>query len=122
MRFVLRNSFLKKNRITLDAVKDVNFSIKEGEVFGLVGESGSGKSTIARLIAGLYKANPGSVVFDDTDVTTLKNEQALNTFRRQIQMVFQDPFSSLNPRMRSEERRVGKAGVSTCSSRWSPVH
>src|SRR3546814_20886993 len=63
MRFVLRNSFLKKNRITLDAVKDVNFSIKEGEVFGLVGESGSGKSTIARLIAGLYQTSSGSVHF-----------------------------------------------------------
>src|SRR3546814_10074096 len=100
MRFTLRNAFLKKNRIILDAVKQVSFSIKEGEVFGLVGESGSGKSTIERLIAGPYKANPGSVVFDDTDVTTLKKEQALNTFRRQIQMVFQDPFSSLNPRMR----------------------
>src|SRR3546814_9929278 len=56
MRFTLRNAFLKKNRIILDAVKQVSFSIKEGEVFGLVGESGSGKSTIARLIAGLYKA------------------------------------------------------------------
>src|SRR3546814_2521723 len=60
MRFVLRNSFLKKNRITLDAVKDVNFSIKEGEVFGLVGESGSGKSTTARLIAGLYQTSSRS--------------------------------------------------------------
>src|SRR3546814_16691921 len=113
MRFTLRNAFLKKNRIIHDAVKQVSFSIKEGEVFGLVGESGSGKSTIARLIAGLYKANPGSVVFADTDVTTLKNAQALNTFRRQIQLVFQDPFSSLNPRMRildirPKERRVGK--------------
>src|SRR5690606_42013366 len=65
MRFILRNSFLKRNRISLDAVKDVTFSIKEGEVFGLVGESGSGKSTIARLIAGLYQASHGSVHFNN---------------------------------------------------------
>ncbi|HEU0229100.1 MAG TPA: ABC transporter ATP-binding protein [Burkholderiaceae bacterium] len=100
MRFILRNAFLKKNRLTFDAVKHVNFSIREGEVFGLVGESGSGKSTIARLIAGLYKANNGSIIFDGTNVSSLKDERQLNAFRRQIQMVFQDPFSSLNPRMR----------------------
>lgn len=100
MRFVLQDSFLKKNRVVLDAVKDVSFSINEGEVFGLVGESGSGKSTIARLIAGLYKPSGGSVIFNDVDVTLLKDENKLNAFRRQIQMVFQDPFSSLNPRMR----------------------
>ncbi|UYO93848.1 dipeptide ABC transporter ATP-binding protein [Pollutimonas sp. M17] len=100
MRFVLRNSFLKKNRITLDAVKGVSFSIKEGEVFGLVGESGSGKSTIARLIAGLYQTSYGSVHFNNVNVTQLDDKKMLNSFRRQIQMVFQDPFSSLNPRMR----------------------
>jgi peptide/nickel transport system ATP-binding protein len=100
IQFVLKNAFLKKNRYMLDAVKDVSFSIKEGEVFGLVGESGSGKSTIARLIAGLYKASSGSVIFNDVNLTKLKDESALNAFRRQIQMVFQDPYSSLNPRMR----------------------
>ncbi|GAB2901931.1 ABC transporter ATP-binding protein [Paralcaligenes sp. KSB-10] len=100
IRFVLKNAFLKKNRYMLDAVKNVSFAINEGEVFGLVGESGSGKSTIARLIAGLYKASSGSVIFNDTNVTQLKDEASLNAFRRQIQMVFQDPYSSLNPRMR----------------------
>src|SRR3546814_505422 len=100
MRFVLRNSFLKKNRITLVSFKDVNFSIQEGEVFGLVGESGSGKSTIARLIAGLYQTSSGSVHFNNVNVTQLDDKKMLNSFRRQIQMVFQDPFSSLNPRMR----------------------
>ena len=100
MRFVLKDAFLKKNRRMLDAVKNASFNIREGEVFGLVGESGSGKSTIARLIAGLYKASSGSVIFDNVNVTALRSEAALNTFRRQIQMVFQDPFSSLNPRMR----------------------
>ncbi len=100
MRFILRNAFLPRNRLSLDAVKDVSFTIQEGEVFGLVGESGSGKSTIARLIAGLYQASNGTVSFDGVNITGLKDHKALNAFRRQIQMVFQDPFSSLNPRMR----------------------
>ncbi|TEA79783.1 dipeptide ABC transporter ATP-binding protein [Allopusillimonas ginsengisoli] len=100
IQFVLKNALLAKNRRMLDAVKQVNFSINEGEVFGLVGESGSGKSTIARLIAGLYKASSGEVFFNDVNLTTLKDPSALNAFRRQIQMVFQDPYSSLNPRMR----------------------
>lgn len=100
MRFVLKNAFFKQNRIMLDAVKNVSFTIKEGEVFGLVGESGSGKSTIARLIAGLYQTSGGSVVFNDVNITQLTDMKTMNAFRRQIQMVFQDPFSSLNPRMR----------------------
>ncbi|ARP93025.1 dipeptide ABC transporter ATP-binding protein [Bordetella genomosp. 13] len=101
MQFVLRNAFFKRNRRTLDAVKQVDLSIAEGEVFGLVGESGSGKSTVARLIAGLYTPSSGSVTFAGTDLTAMRgNEKALNPFRRQIQMVFQDPYSSVNPRMR----------------------
>jgi len=100
MRFVTKNAILKQNRIYLDAVKDVSFDIKEGEVFGLVGESGSGKSTVARLITGLYKAISGQVKFAGTDLTAIKREKDLDPFRRQMQMIFQDPFSSLNGRMR----------------------
>jgi len=100
MRFVLKNAFLARNRRTLDAVKHVNLSVAQGEVFGLVGESGSGKSTVARLISGLYTPSGGSVIFNGTNLTELKDEKRMNAFRRQIQMVFQDPFSSLNPRMR----------------------
>jgi peptide/nickel transport system ATP-binding protein len=100
MRFVIKPAFLPRNRRTLDAVRGVDFSVREGEVFGLVGESGSGKSTVARLIAGLYRPTSGSVHFAGTDLTALHGEHALNPFRRQIQMVFQDPFSSLNPRLR----------------------
>ncbi|MPT39835.1 MAG: ABC transporter ATP-binding protein [Achromobacter sp.] len=100
MRFVLKSALFKRNQRTLDAVKRVNFSIGEGEVFGLVGESGSGKSTVARLISGLYTPSEGSVTFGGTDLTALKGEKQMNPFRRQIQMIFQDPFSSLNPRMR----------------------
>lgn len=100
IRFTLKNAWLKRNRRTLDAVNDVSLTIKEGEVFGLVGESGSGKSTMARLIAGLYQPSQGSVSFNGVNLTALTDEKQLNVFRRQIQMVFQDPFSSLNPRMR----------------------
>ncbi|OZI80179.1 dipeptide ABC transporter ATP-binding protein [Bordetella genomosp. 6] len=103
MRFVLRNAFLARNRRTLDAVKQADLSINEGEVFGLVGESGSGKSTVARLIAGLYTPTSGRVLFNGVDLTGLKDEKRMNAFRRQIQMVFQDPYSSLNPRMRVQE-------------------
>ncbi len=100
MQFVIKPALLKRNQRTLDAVKRVNLSIAEGEVFGLVGESGSGKSTVARLISGLYTPSEGSVTFNGTNLTGLRGEKELNPFRRQIQMVFQDPFSSLNPRMR----------------------
>ncbi|HEY0294220.1 MAG TPA: ABC transporter ATP-binding protein [Bordetella sp.] len=100
LQFVLRNAFLKRNRRTLDAVKHVSLDIPEGEVFGLVGESGSGKSTMARLISGLYTPTSGSVQFDGANLNLLRGERALNPIRRQIQMVFQDPYSSVNPRMK----------------------
>jgi len=100
MRFVLRNSIFPSKRIALDAVKHVSFALRPGEVFGLVGESGSGKSTIARLIAGLYVPSAGTVRFDGVNIADVGDRKTLNAYRRQIQMVFQDPFSSLNPRMR----------------------
>lgn len=122
MRFVLKSAFFKRNQRTLDAVKRVNLSIGEGEVFGLVGESGSGKSTVARLISGLYTPSEGSVTFGGTDLTALKGEKELNPFRRQIQMIFQDPFSSLNPRMRvldivAEPIRFHKLAASEAETR-----
>ena len=100
MRFTTRRSFLLKNRIYLDAVRDVSLDIHEGEVFGLVGESGSGKSTVARMICGLHAPVAGKIRFAGTDLTALRREADLDPFRRQMQMIFQDPYSSLNPRMR----------------------
>jgi len=100
IRFPLNTAWLPRNRRYLDAVKDVSFTISEGETFGLVGESGSGKSTVTRLVTGLYRPSAGQILFDGTDLTALKRDRDLNPFRRQIQMVFQDPYSSLNPRMR----------------------
>jgi len=100
MTFVTKPAFLKKNRQSFNAVDSVSFDIKQGEVFGIVGESGSGKSTVARIISGLYKPASGAVFFDGTDLTQLGSEKKMDVFRKQMQMIFQDPFSSLNGRMR----------------------
>ena len=100
VRFLTKFAFLKKHRIYLDAVDRVSFDIRQGEVFGLVGESGSGKSTIARAIAGLYKPTGGHIHFAGADLTEVRSESEMDRYRRQMQMIFQDPYSSLNPRMK----------------------
>jgi len=83
---------------TLKAVDNLNFAINRGETFGLVGESGCGKSTAGRTIIRLYEATSGEVLFNGENVHQLKGKK-LHDFRRQMQMVFQDPYASLNPRM-----------------------
>ncbi len=80
------------------AVDDVSFSVKKGETLGLVGESGCGKSTTGRAILQLYKPTAGSVVFEDKELTRLGGGD-LRRMRREMQMIFQDPYASLNPRM-----------------------
>src|SRR6201995_5320301 len=81
------------------AVDNVSFSIERGETLGLVGESGSGKSTIARMVLGLIDPTSGSVLFDGQLVTGTPQGK-LRPLRRRMQVVFQDPFAALNPRMR----------------------
>ncbi|WP_311567607.1 ABC transporter ATP-binding protein [Photobacterium arenosum] len=100
LRFVTKDSFFESRREYVQASNDVSFEVFEGETFGLVGESGSGKSTIARVIAGLYPPNSGKVVFEGIDLTALKSENERRPMRRQMQMVFQNPYSSMNPRMK----------------------
>ena len=95
--------FSEKNSEKVMAVNNVSFEIKEGESFGLVGESGSGKSTIAKMIVNLFKPTDGDIFFDKTCITKIKDKNEMMKFRRQIQMIFQDPYSSLNGRFKVKE-------------------
>lgn len=87
-----------RRRLTFRAVDDISFDIVQGSTLGVVGESGSGKSTTAMIVAGLTRRTSGSVVFDDREVGDLSPAD-LRGFRRDVQVVFQDPHSSLDPRM-----------------------
>lgn len=82
----------------LAAVDDISFVVYKGETFGLVGESGCGKTTTGRLIVKLYQPTDGSIIFDGVDYVG-KSEKDLREFRKRVQMIFQDPYASLNARM-----------------------
>ena len=94
--FPVRSGFKK---LTLKAVDGVSFTINRGETLGLVGESGCGKTTVGRTLLQLYKPTDGKVIFDGQEVT----DKNINDIRKKMQMVFQDPYSSLNPRMTVED-------------------
>ena len=95
--------FTETSKNTVMAVDDVSFAVKEGESFGLVGESGSGKSTIAKMIVNLFKPSSGEIFFDNVCITKIKRNKEMMNFRKQIQMIFQDPYSSLNGRLKVED-------------------
>jgi peptide/nickel transport system ATP-binding protein len=89
-----------KKRATLKAVDGISFTMHRGETFALVGESGCGKSTVARLVVGLHRPTSGRVVFAGQELARLKSRKASAPLRRRLQMIFQDPYASLNPRWR----------------------
>ncbi len=101
--FTIRKGVFSKDSVTVKAVNNVSFDIKQDEILGLVGESGSGKTTLGRAILRAIEPTRGSVIFNfnDTgpiDMLSLKKKE-LKDLRKKVQMIFQDPYSSLNPRM-----------------------
>src|SRR5947208_14035218 len=84
----------------LKAVDGVTFQIAKGETFALVGESGSGKTTVARMVVGLLPPSSGEVIIDGVSMTNPRQSQARQRLRRRIQMILQDPYAILNPRLR----------------------
>src|SRR5262249_7643359 len=95
----LKKHFEVKKGQVLHAVDGVSLDIRENEIVGLVGESGCGKSTLGRTLVGLYDKTAGEIWFNGEKLPTSYTAADFRRFSRQIQMIFQDPYSSLNPRM-----------------------
>ena len=107
-RRTLRQAVTREAAPSVDAVDDVSFSLRRGQILGIAGESGSGKSTTARCITRLVEPDAGAIRFAGIDVRAARG-RALRDIRRRIQMVFQDPYASLNPRL-SIGRAILEAG------------
>ena len=99
----LKQYFKVSGSFTVKAVEDVSFKIYPGETYGLVGESGSGKSTIGRSIIRLYDPTAGEIRFNGLDISGKMSKSDSQTLRTQLQMIFQDPMASLNPRKKVED-------------------
>jgi oligopeptide/dipeptide ABC transporter ATP-binding protein len=121
--FPVRGGLIQRVVAWVKAVDDVTFDVKEGETLGLVGESGCGKTTVGRTMLYLTDPTGGSVQFGDIDIFSLKGNE-LKNMRRNMQIIFQDPYSSLDPRMTIGES-VGEGlkihGVGSASERHELV-
>ncbi|WP_269052792.1 dipeptide ABC transporter ATP-binding protein [Sporosarcina sp. G11-34] len=96
--FPVKAGILQRTVGHVKAVDDISFTVKRGETLGIVGESGCGKSTMGRSLIRLYEPTEGNVIFDGTDITNLSERKLRPLIRKKVQMIFQDPFASLNPR------------------------
>lgn len=100
IKFAVKTSLFLSRREFVTAARSVSLGVAAGESIGIVGESGSGKSTLARAICGLQPIDAGTITFGGRSIEVLKTERSLRRLRLGMQMIFQDPFSSLNPRQR----------------------
>src|SRR5690625_5061692 len=99
----LKKHFTVERKKVLKAVNGITFDIYKGETFGLVGESGCGKTTVGRTVVRLYEATKGQIIFNGTDISTLNSVKKIKEYNRKMQMIFQDPYASLNPRMKVKD-------------------
>lgn len=99
----LKQYFKVSNSFSVKAVDDVSFEIYPGETYGLVGESGSGKSTIGRSVIRLYDPTAGKILFEGKDISGKMSKDTQKLLRNDMQMIFQDPMASLNPRKKVED-------------------
>ena len=122
--FLLRKGLLSRVSGHVKAVDDVSFYVNKGETLGIVGESGCGKSTTGRMLMRLLEPSEGKVVFDGKELTSISNDD-MRKARREIQMVFQDPYASLNPRHTIEkilEEPLIVHGIGDAKTRKKKVH
>ncbi len=98
----LKKYFGNLKKRPLKAVDDVSFYINKGETFGLVGESGCGKTTIGRTIMKIYEETDGEIIFDGQDISKIRGKDLIE-YTKEVKMIFQDPYSSLNPRMKIKD-------------------
>ncbi len=99
--FPIYNGLMRKKVGEVKAIEDISFYARKGETLGIVGESGCGKTTLARCIMRVYKPEEGEIIFNGTDIARF-NDKQMYPYRRKIAMIFQDPFSSLDPRQTAE--------------------